>query len=128
MDTIVAALIAATVAVLVAVLDRRLLAREEHRRWERAERRQVYARFLGAVYVLGQSDAVGASTPHQMEEVGASYCEVELIAGNEVGPIALAMVQLSFDQRPAMESVERLNELRILFARAARKELGIAPA
>lgn len=128
METIVAALIAATVALLVAVIDRRLVAREEHLRWERTERRQVYGRFLGAVYVLGQAEAAGAATPHQIEEVGASYCELELIAGREVGPLALAMVQLSFDRAPAMATVEQMSDLRIRLAQAARRELGIGPA
>lgn len=48
MTTLIVALIAATAALLVTIVERVWVARDERRRWELADKRQVYANFLSA--------------------------------------------------------------------------------
>lgn len=125
-EAVVVSLLAASVAIGVAVFERYRVAQEERRKWERTERRQIYGRFLGSVYLLGKADAVGneAQVAVQADALGVAYSELELVAGDEVGPVAMEMVQLSFGADPSADVAARMGELRVRFALAARHELG----
>lgn len=98
---------------MVAVIERRLAARDERRRWQRDDRRRVYARFLATSleYVLGGGE--GLLTLH--------YAELELVAGREVRDSAYAIFNaLAGDYDP---NEPDFNTLRDSFVAAARREL-----
>ena len=125
---VITSLLAAAVALFVAVWDRRRVARDERQHWERVERRAVYGRFLGALYSLGQADTAGnedQAVAH-FDNLAIAMSELELIAGDEVGAIAMQIIALATDSRPMMQKAETLSDLRVRLARAARRELGVA--
>lgn len=122
--TLVAAVIAAVVAVTVAVLDRRWTARDERERWERADKRQVYAEFWGVWFSLAMT-AHTTNKPFDLakEELGLAFGELQLVAPPAVVAAADALVDQVLSTEPAHTNVAP-SELRQRFIDAARRDLG----
>ena len=137
MPTVVAALIAAAVALLVTVVERRWVARDERRRWELVDKRQVYARFLGAIsdpgliWELWSDDhkeslrKSGIDPNRAVMTMATAWAEVELTAENEVFLAALALTGRM--RSPEKLQGEEFQQLRSRFTEAARRELGRQP-
>lgn len=127
---LVAASLGAAASIYAAVWDRRRATEDERHRWEVADRRQVYARFLTAEGHLALQN-------FQRHRAGVDRIEgsamLELIAAmNEVdlagGPEAIRAAHRIFDDTMNPDEPEDLDQstpLRWDFIDAARADLGL---
>lgn len=120
--TLVAALIAAAAALAVMVFDRVWSAREQRR----AERRRVYAQFLGACWEAWGghlfSEQVAAE---RLQAVAVRVAEVQLVAPEEVKDAATTLAEVLVRQVGLEEKLSAdFASLYTALVRAARRDLG----
>lgn len=118
-----AALIPAAFALFVVIIDRQLLARDERRRWERADKRHIYAKFWGAWFGLAMTANTGKPVEVPKEELGLAFGELQLVAAQPVVIAADALVNRLLPTEPAHTQVHPL-QLQQRFIDAARRDLG----
>lgn len=121
---LVAALIAAAASLLVAIVDRKFVARDERRRWERTDKRRVYAEFLGAAteYFAGNllRTVDTATVYRRLETLVRRRAEVDLVGSTGVRSAAGAL----FTGLMSEDVDDRLTrELEKNFIAAARHDL-----
>jgi hypothetical protein len=118
--TLVAALITATVALLITVMERVWIMRGERR----ADRRRVYARFLGACWEALSAELFLEGSPEvaiqRTEAVATGLAEVELVAPPAVQKVAGQLAVLALER----ERRDEFGSLRRKFLDAARRDLG----
>ncbi len=119
--TLTPAFIGAAAALAVMVLERAWVAWYERKRWERTDKRQVYARFWGAWFSLA---SMSRTKPFELakEELGLAFGELQLVAPPTVVTAADALVNRLLSTEPAHQSVEA-SELKQRFIDAARRDL-----
>lgn len=123
MSVLVVALTAATAALLVTIVERVWVARDERRRWERADRRVVYAKFWNAWFRLAMTANTNKPVELAKEELGLAFGELQLVAAQPVVIAADALVNRLLPTEPAHTRIEAL-QLREHFIDAARRDLG----
>lgn len=121
--TLVAALIAASAALAVMVVDRTWSAREQRR----AERRRIYAEFLGACWeAWGGHQFSEQVAAERMQGVAVRLAEVQLVAPEEVDDVATVLAEVLVRQ---VDLEEKLSEdfvcLYTAFVEAARRDVGV---
>lgn len=120
--TLVAALIAAAAALAVMVIDRVWSAREQRR----ADRRRIYAQFLGACWEGSNIHLFLEGAPEialrRAEAVAARFAEVELIAPREVQLAAQELASKAIEEHGSGDRI--FGTLRMNFLDAARRDLG----
>lgn len=126
--TLVAAVVAAVVALTVAVLDRRWIARDERERWERADKRQVYARFLGGTSAAWSGHLLGGMDPDavygRLEQLVLRRAELELVATPQVRAAAAALFDAALNEKQISEAPQVFRGLEKTFIDACREDLG----
>lgn len=128
---LVGALIAAAAALLVTIVERLLLARDERRRWEVADKRRVYAEFLSACteytggLLLTEVRDVDPWIPFRRTEMLAlRRAELELVAPPDVGAAADELLQGVLEERKDPAGARVVRGLEKAFLEVARRDLG----
>ncbi len=121
MTALVAALVGAFTALVVAVIERRLVARDERR----TDRRKVYAEFLAACLQALVPLRFEKEEGHRRREVLAiRHAEVMLIAPKEVRDAAEALTWWIAKDSGGNGDLGDYTTARKRFLEAARRDLG----
>ncbi len=110
------------------MVDRRLVARDERQRWERSDKRQVYARFLSASsemwsgHLLRQIDAEDAY--RRIEQLVQRRSELDLVATQQVRAAAATLFDEALNEDQSSERSQAFRRLEETFIEVARDDLG----